>query len=229
MRTPNGLELKGTWVEFCNLLGISDEKANQDIANLQAFGEEALEQMQRVGIGYRELRQFRKLPTEQKTALIEAAKAGDKDSLIELAEDLIAKHAKEKTDLKKQVSDLQEDAKANEERRSDLLQQNEKLKEQLARIKREKPNEALDAARSEAGVILAEVLGRVQGDFRAALQTLHELGQSEVYMAGMVGQVGAALNGLRAQFDLPDLSNAQDAALAAEVAQWAPQPEQAGA
>lgn len=229
MHTPNGLELKGTWVEFCNLLGISDEKANQDIANLQAFGEEALEQMQRVGIGYRELRQFRKLPTEQKTALIEAAKAGDKDSLIELAEDLIAKHTKEKADLKKQVSDLQEDAKANEERRSDLLQQNEKLKEQLVRIKREKPEEALEAARSEAGVILAEVLGRVQGDLRAALQTLHELGQSEVYMAGMVGQVGAALNDLRAQFDLPDLSNAQDAALAAEVAQWAPQPEQAGA
>ena len=48
MKTPNGLELKGTWVEFCQLLGMSDEKANQDIANLHAFGEEALEQMQRI-------------------------------------------------------------------------------------------------------------------------------------------------------------------------------------
>ena len=132
-------------------------------------------------------------------------------------------------ELRSALREAREDAKAKDERRGELVAQNEKLKEQLVRIKREKPNEALEAARSEAGVILAEVLGRVQGDFRAALQTLHELGRNEVYMAGMVGQVGAALNELRAQFDLPDLSDAQDAALAAEVAQWAPQPEQAGA
>ncbi len=33
-----------------------------DIANLRTFGEEALESMSRMGIGYRELRQWRKLP-----------------------------------------------------------------------------------------------------------------------------------------------------------------------
>lgn len=96
VRTPNGLELKGTWAEFCELLGVSDEKANQDIANLKAFGEDALEQMQRIGIGYRELRQYRKLPEDQKQALIEVAKAGDKEGFVELAEEIIAKHAKEK-------------------------------------------------------------------------------------------------------------------------------------
>jgi hypothetical protein len=103
--TPNGSELRGTWAEFCNLLGISDDKANQDIANLQTFGEEALEQMQRVGIGYRDLRQFRRLPLDQKSALIEAAKSGDKDTLLELAEDLIAKHAKEKETLAQSLAD----------------------------------------------------------------------------------------------------------------------------
>ena len=91
--TPNGSELRGTWAEFCNLLGISDDKANQHIANLQTFGEEALEQMQRVGIGYRDLRQFRRLPLDQKSALIEAAKSGDKDAFLELAEEIIAKLA----------------------------------------------------------------------------------------------------------------------------------------
>ena len=75
MKAPNGSELKGTWVEFCGLLGISDDKANEDINNLNAFGEDALEQMQRIGIGYRELRQYRKLPEDQKQALIEVAKA----------------------------------------------------------------------------------------------------------------------------------------------------------
>ena len=74
MRTPNGVELAGTWVEFCGLLGMSDEKANQDIANLRAFGEEALEQMQRMGMGYRELRQFRRMPEDEQQALIAAAR-----------------------------------------------------------------------------------------------------------------------------------------------------------
>ncbi|ABE50978.1 hypothetical protein [Methylobacillus flagellatus] len=111
-KTPNGLELKGTWTEFCSLLGISDEKANQDIANLQAFGEDALEQMQRIGIGYRDLRQFRKLPSDQRTALIEAAREGDKDTLLELAEDLISKHVKEKTELESQLQELQADSEA---------------------------------------------------------------------------------------------------------------------
>ena len=62
---------------------------DEDIKNLRQFGEQALESMSRMGIGYRELRQFRRLPDDQKTALIEVAKTGDKDSFLELAEDLI--------------------------------------------------------------------------------------------------------------------------------------------
>ena len=50
MKTPNGSELKGTWVEFCGLLGISDDKANEDINNLNAFGEDALEQIDRKSV-----------------------------------------------------------------------------------------------------------------------------------------------------------------------------------
>lgn len=102
----NGLELRGTWEEFCGLLGISDEKANQDIANLRAFGEDALESMTRIGIGYRDLRQYRKLPADERTALIEAAKSGDKDELLDLAESLIAKHTKEKEELSAELSDV---------------------------------------------------------------------------------------------------------------------------
>lgn len=100
--TPNGSELMGTWEEFCSLLGMSVDKADLDIANLQAFGEEALEQMQRIGVGYRDLRKFRKLPEDQRVALIEAAKEGDKGALLEFAEDLIAKHTKEKESLTKE-------------------------------------------------------------------------------------------------------------------------------
>ena len=133
-KTPNGLELKGTWEEFCSLLGVSDEKANQDIANLKSFGEEALESMSRMGIGYRELRQYRKLPEDQKSALIEVAKAGDKESLVELAEEFIAKNNKEKDLLKKENSNLQADYKALSKRNADVAKEKEELAIKLAQF-----------------------------------------------------------------------------------------------
>jgi hypothetical protein len=114
MKTPNGLELRGTWVEFCELLGISDEKANNDIANLNTFGEAALESMSRIGIGYRDLRQFRRLPQDERLALIEAAKVGDKDEFLDLAEVLISKHVKEKEQLTKANEELTANAAATD-------------------------------------------------------------------------------------------------------------------
>ncbi|MDE9812414.1 hypothetical protein ACUS6W_17875 [Pseudomonas aeruginosa] len=109
-RTPNGSEfLSGTWEEFCGLLGRSADKVDLDIANLRTFGEEALESMSRMGIGYRELRQYRKLPEDQKAALIEVAKSGDKESFVELAEEIIAKHTAEKAELQKKLDDVQDD------------------------------------------------------------------------------------------------------------------------
>ncbi|EKB5404911.1 hypothetical protein OOP60_005415, partial [Salmonella enterica] len=95
-KMPNGSALSGTWEEFCSLLGYSKDKVDLDIQNLRTFGEEALESMSRMGIGYRELRQFRKLPEDSKTALIEVAKEGDKESLLDLAEELIARQNDEK-------------------------------------------------------------------------------------------------------------------------------------
>ncbi len=55
--------------------------------------------MSRMGIGYRELRQFRRLPDDQKNALIVVAKEGDKAAFVELAEEFISKHEKERAEL----------------------------------------------------------------------------------------------------------------------------------
>lgn len=131
--TPHGAEkLSGTWEEFCGLLGRSVDQCDRDIANLKAFGEEALESMSRMGIGYRELRQYRRLPEDQKLALIEVAKAGDKDGFLDLAEEMIARHAKEKEQLTTQV----EEAKATLEAKDRVLQTRAeligKLEEQVA-------------------------------------------------------------------------------------------------
>lgn len=105
MHDRDGRGLSGTWEEFCGLLGTSAPKVNEDINNLRTFGEEALDSMSRMGIGYREMRQYRRLPEDQQAALIEVAKTGDKDAFIDLAEEIIAKHAAEKAELIKKVDD----------------------------------------------------------------------------------------------------------------------------
>ena len=132
-KSGNGFEfLTGTWEEFCGLLGVTSRKVDEDISNLQAFGEDALDSMSRIGIGYRELRQYRKLPEDQKQALIEVAKAGDKEGFVELAEEIIAKHAKEKEQLTAQVEEAQATLEAKDrvlQTRAELIG---KLEEQVA-------------------------------------------------------------------------------------------------
>lgn len=109
-RGENGVQFSGTWEEFCNALGWTPQHANDAIASLNAFGEEALESMSRMGIGYRDLRQYRKLPGDAQLALIEAAKAGDKGEFLDLAEEIIARHSKEKEALQAESQQAKQDA-----------------------------------------------------------------------------------------------------------------------
>lgn len=221
---PNGLELNGTWIEFCGLLGISDEKANQDIANLKSFGEEALESMQRMGIGYRELRQYRKLPDDQKQALIEVAKVGDKEGFVELAEEIIAKHTKEKEALAQQLDESKKEQEATEKRLDVVRKQKEEAEALAARIAVMAPDEALADLQAAATRIAADALGAIQGGVRQALNKLHELPEGVLqpaFAAGLVGQLQAELNQLRHDFGLPDVAGAEATQLAAEVNEWA--------
>lgn len=80
----------GTWSAFCRMVGSSKSKVDEDILNLDKFGQQALDVMQNAGIGYREIRKLRKLPDED-LAEIEGKiiNAGDKTEVIEIIEDLV--------------------------------------------------------------------------------------------------------------------------------------------
>lgn len=133
-KSPHGAEnMSGTWEEFCNLLGRSVDQVDRDISNLRAFGEEALESMSRMGIGYRELRQYRRLPEDQQAALIEVAKTGDKDAFVELAEEIITKHAAEKAELNKKLENTQADYQALDKLAADTSAEKKALKLELER------------------------------------------------------------------------------------------------
>ncbi|WJV52397.1 hypothetical protein PCO85_14265 [Prodigiosinella aquatilis] len=208
-KTPNGSEFSGTWDEFCNVLGISVDKADLDIANLTAFGEEALDSMSRMGIGYRELRQFRRLPDDQKSALIEVAKEGDKTALLELAEEMIAKHTKEKEDLKTDLEISRQTLAEKKDEINALKDQTDELKARLTRrATTETPDEEGQALETEATGFKSGVLSaliNLKCGFEALAEHAERTGISHTHiMAGLLDDIEARVVDMRQQFDLPD-------------------------
>ncbi|MFP4678815.1 hypothetical protein ABWH58_10855, partial [Pasteurella multocida] len=95
----------GSWEQYCKACGLSVNKVDEDLQNLNAFGENFLEESQRLGLGYRDLRKLRKLPEEARAEIVEAdySETADKEDLIEKIEELTVKHAKEKESLEAQL------------------------------------------------------------------------------------------------------------------------------
>lgn len=208
-KTPDGQELSGTWDEFCRLLGKSSQHIDEELLNLRVLGEEALESMSRMGIGYRELRQFRRLPEDQKSALIEVAKEGDKTALLELAEEMIAKHAKEKEDLKTDLEISRQTLAEKKDEISILKDQADELKAKLTRrATTETPDEEGQALETEAtgsksGVLSALV--NLKCGFEALAEHAERTGINHTHiMAGLLDDIEARVIDMRHQFDLPD-------------------------
>lgn len=99
----------------------------------------------------------------------------------------------------------------------------DKLERDSVRIAKQTPDEVLAGLRKEATAIMNAAQAEVRGNLRQALIALVNHGDADnsLFLAGLVGQVQADLNALREEFNLPDVSNAADATLAAETAQWA--------
>lgn len=201
-KTPNGLELKGTWEDFCSLLGISDEKANQDISNLKEFGEEALESMNRMGIGYREMRQYRRLPEDEKTALIEAAKTGDKDTFLDLAEEVIAKHAKEKDALTKQLEEAKADIETKDAVAKDNHARINQLQEKAMLLQKLPADEHVKKLCSEIAAQQTGIDEEIRTNFYNALQKLvdHSGDNHQSFINAQIQMLQDAVKVLRDEF-----------------------------
>lgn len=214
MKTPHGAEnLRGTWEEFCELLGRSVDQVDRDIANLRAFGEEALESMSRMGIGYRELRQWRRLPDDSRSALIEAAKQENKEAVIYLAEELIATHAKEKEILDAAV----DEARANYDAQGEVLAKKgkelEEARLELAKAKRRiqtlSADEAAKELRAEVAAVAFEAEADISGKLREAFTQLAAHGAEtgtdhRAFQTTLIQQLERLLAAVRDEFDLVD-------------------------
>lgn len=177
----------GTWSGFCKAIGSSQQKVDEDLTNLAAFGEEALAQLTSVGAGYRELRKLRKLPEDERLAI---AKAPDKESLLELIDDLASKHATEKAKLE---SDLKEAVETLEIRDRQIKAKDTKINELDAALAKPAPEyaqaAALEALDHETNAIVAAIMAGMR---RAVLDVL---GDGTIYTLPRAArqQIGAAM------------------------------------
>ncbi|MGZ8172855.1 MULTISPECIES: hypothetical protein [Methylobacter] len=109
-----------TFEEYCtHVEGRSYESVNLELSNFKQLGEEFFDAMRQIGIGPATMRDYRKLPDDEKQALLEVAQSGDKDSFVELASTLITKHQREKEVTEKQIDTLVKTLEA----RSDLIKE----------------------------------------------------------------------------------------------------------
>src|SRR5690606_8786374 len=166
----------GTWDGFCQALGLSRSKVDEDLLNLNAFGEDALKQLSAIGAGYRELRQWRRLPDDACSALIEASKQGNKEAVEYLAEELIATHAKEKSELERNLKTAQDDYEAQGEvlqaKSRELNQARQDLEKARRRIQTMAADEAAKELRQEVVAVAFEAEADISGKLREAFSAL---------------------------------------------------------
>ncbi|MCT8781757.1 hypothetical protein KZ469_05425 [Glaesserella parasuis] len=209
----------GSWEQYVTACGLGVKKVDEDLRNLTVFGEDFLETSQRLGLGYREMRKLRQLPSDARAEIIDAdySDATDKEELIEKIEDLTAKHVREKDALTKQL----ETAKGNYEAQSKVMANKDRkineLSEELAKkkhnIETRTPDKKGGDLRKETSQIAygAEAIlrGQVRTAFDALLAHSEESGIDHTqFMSGVIAEIELILIELKDTYGLNDAPSA---------------------
>ena len=205
----------GSWEQYCKACGFSVNKVDEDLLNLSVLGEEFLEDSQRLGLGYRDLRKLRKLPDDARAEIVEAdySEATDKEELLERIEDLTAKFAKEKGELEGKLKRKSEDYDAQAKVLANRNERINKLDAEL--VKKEKliatqtPDQRGGALREETAAISykAEVIlrGQVWQAFEALEAHSSEHGiDHKQFMSGVLAEYQLILSELKTHFGIDD-------------------------
>lgn len=217
--------------EFCEVkLGKSYERMRKIAANRNLIGQQAFEQAERIGLRQVDYKAIRALPApEQELVRRAVEESASRDEVLGLLQELAARSAQKEQELRAQVRQEQQERAATEQRLSVVRQQKEQAEEKAALIATLPPDELLQKLRQEAACVAAQAEGLVLGSLRQALLALEAHAGCEgegatgsaAFMAGLLAQVQAQLDALRAEFDLPDAADADADADAA----WMPPAE----
>lgn len=205
----------GTWSEFCEVLGYSVNKIDEDLQNLSKFGEDFLETSQRLGLGYREMRKLRQLPEEARAEIVDAdySDTTDKEELIEKIEDLTAQHAKEKealqAQLKRKSDDYEAQAKVLATKNERINHLDLELAKKTKAIETQTPDQRGGVLREEAAAISykaeAVLRGQVFQTFEALTAHTEATGiDHKQFMSGVLAEYQLILSELKERFGLDD-------------------------
>ena len=206
--------------EFCEIkLGKSYRRIQELAANRNLIGQQAFEQAERIGLRQVDYKAIRALPApEQELVRRAVEESASRGEVIDLLQELAARSAQKEQELLAQVRQEQQERAATEQRLSVVRQQKEQAEERAALIATLPPDEKLQRLRQEAAALAAQVEGLVLGNLRQALLALSQAhagsdgaAGSAAFMAGLLAQVQAPLDALRAEFDLPDVAGANAA------------------
>lgn len=218
--------------EFCEVkLGKSYERMRKIAANRNLIGQQAFEQAERIGLRQVDYKAIRALPApEQELVRRAVEESASRDEVLGLLQELAARSAQKEQELRAQVRQEQQERAATEQRLSVVRQQKEQAEEKAALIATLPPDEKLQQLRQEAAALAAQAEGLVLGSLRQALLALEAHAGSDgsdvgsaAFMAGLLDQVQAQLDALRAEFDLPAAVGHEGAG--ADAAAWMPPAE----
>ena len=140
-------ELKGceTWDKYCNSLGFSSKKIDEDLRNLNTFGEEFLLTGQQLGFGYRELRSLSKqvksgsLEIKDESVVIdgEVIPLDDKDELRDALDTLLKSKYKEIEEKDKLLKDKEMQLEVVRETKDGFARRMDKAEEEAVKYKKE--------------------------------------------------------------------------------------------
>ena len=205
----------GTWSEFCEVLGYSVNKIDEDLQNLSKFGEDFLETSQRLGLGYREMRKLRQLPEEARAEIVDAdySDTTDKEELIEKIEDLTAQHAKEKealqAQLKRKSDDYEAQAKVLATKNERINHLDLELAKKTKAIETQTPDQRGGVLREEAAAISYKAEAVLRGQVFQAFEALTAHTEAtgidhKQFMSGVLTEYQLILSELKERFGLDD-------------------------
>lgn len=197
--------------EFCDhFFGKSARRMRQQAANYHLLGGDLFEASQRIGFRNQDYTALKALPADDQEVIKQAMQPEvDRDHILDLMQEMAARHASVKAALTTKTKEAEETAASrdtiikNKQARLDQAEEeNVKLKR---RVETTTPDEAALEIRKEADRIAFLAEHGVRANLRKAFEVLIQHGdvhQHSEFMLGLITQIEFACDVLRGDFGL---------------------------
>lgn len=132
-RDENGnLRQIATLDEFCNVFLKKSYRRCMELAdNLSLLGPELYDQAEKIGFKTRDYQALKALPNDEQEIVKKALESQDKESAVDLIQEMALKHKKEKELLKQQADDAKKELEISEAYNADTRKERDDLKLKL--------------------------------------------------------------------------------------------------